>query len=100
MSLETWLYAKECLGKDGMPIRTYKVRTMDADAEERLDEILSRGLDSYGHIIDDPRVTPVGRLLRKYAFLEPLLKDITEKYPDKMIVLFGSLTSPLEHSPQ
>jgi len=32
----------------------------------------------------------LAKLLRKYAFLEPLLKDITEKYPDKMIVLFGS----------
>ena len=30
------------------------------------------------------------KLLRKYAFLEPLFKNITEKYPDKMIILFGS----------
>jgi len=30
------------------------------------------------------------RLLRKHTFLEPLFKDIAEKYPDEMIVLFGS----------
>ena len=30
------------------------------------------------------------KLLRKYTFLEPLFKDIAEKYPDKMVVLFGS----------
>ena len=32
----------------------------------------------------------LAKLLRKYTFLEPLVKDITEKCPDKMIVLFGS----------
>ena len=79
MSLETWLYAKECLGKDGIPIRTYKFRSMDANAEERLDEILSNGLDSYGHIINDPRVTPLGRFLRKYCIDElPQFYNLTK----------------------
>ena len=32
----------------------------------------------------------LAKLLREYIFLEPLVKDITEKCPDKMIVLFGS----------
>ena len=32
----------------------------------------------------------LAKLLRKYTFLEPLFKDIAEKYPDKMVVLFGS----------
>ncbi len=30
------------------------------------------------------------KLLRTYTFLEPLFKDITEKYPNEMILLFGS----------
>ena len=30
------------------------------------------------------------KLLRKYTFLEPLFKDITEQYPSRMILLFGS----------
>jgi len=32
----------------------------------------------------------LAKLLRKYPFLEPLFKDIAEKCPDKMILLFGS----------
>jgi len=32
----------------------------------------------------------LAKLLRKYTFLEPLFKDLTEKHPKKMIVLFGS----------
>src|SRR3989344_6824721 len=32
----------------------------------------------------------LAKLLRKYTVLEPLFKDIVEKYPNKMIVLFGS----------
>ena len=32
----------------------------------------------------------LAKLLRKYTFLEPLVKDIAEKCPNKMIVLFGS----------
>ncbi|PIN89352.1 hypothetical protein COU60_04335 [Candidatus Pacearchaeota archaeon CG10_big_fil_rev_8_21_14_0_10_34_76] len=30
------------------------------------------------------------KLLRKHTFLEPLFKDIMEKYPGEMIILFGS----------
>lgn len=30
------------------------------------------------------------KLLRRYTILEPLFKNITEKYPDKVIILFGS----------
>jgi len=32
----------------------------------------------------------LAKLLRKYPLLEPLFKDIMDKYPDKMVVLFGS----------
>ena len=32
----------------------------------------------------------LAKLLRKYSFLEPLFKEVCEKYPDLMIVLFGS----------
>ena len=32
----------------------------------------------------------LAKLLRKYAFLEPLFKDIVEKYPNILIMLFGS----------
>lgn len=32
----------------------------------------------------------LAKLLRKYTVLEPLFKEIEEKYPQKMVVLFGS----------
>jgi predicted nucleotidyltransferase len=32
----------------------------------------------------------LAKLLRKYPFLEPLFKEITERYSDLMIILFGS----------
>jgi len=40
------------------------------------------------------------KLLRKHTFLEPLFKDITEKYPNEMILLFGSYAKfiPKENS--
>jgi len=36
------------------------------------------------------------KLLRKYTFLEPIFKDITEKYPNEMILLFGSYAKGTE----
>jgi len=60
------LFRQERIGKDGRPFKLYKLRTMVPDAEERL-------ADLWGHneapvpmfkMTDDPRVTPIGRLLR------------------------------------
>ena len=32
----------------------------------------------------------LAKMLRKYTFLEPLFKDIIEKYPNMLIIIFGS----------
>ena len=32
----------------------------------------------------------LAKLLCKYAFLEPLFKEIAQKYPNRMVILFGS----------
>ena len=62
------LYSQERLGKDGKQIKICKFRTMVSDSE--IDTIRW----SYG---DDPRVTPLGRFLRKYHIDElPQLWDI------------------------
>lgn len=62
------LYTQERLGKDGKKIRICKFRTMISDSE--VDTIRW----SYD---DDPRVTPLGRFLRKYHIDElPQLWDI------------------------
>lgn len=65
MSVRDIIYVKKCLGKDKKPIDIYKIRTMDLDADQRLDELLD-GFDSHGHPLSDPRITSVGRFLRKY----------------------------------
>ena len=62
------LYTQERLGKDGKKIKICKFRTMISDSE--VDTIRW----SYD---DDPRVTPLGRILRKYHIDElPQLWDI------------------------
>ena len=54
-------------GKDAAPFTMLKFRTMDADAEQRLGELVDlEQLDEPAFKIpDDPRVTRVGRLLRR-----------------------------------
>ena len=62
------LYSQERLGMDGEQIKIYKFRTMVFDSE--IDTIRW----SYD---EDPRVTPLGRILRKYHIDElPQLWDI------------------------
>lgn len=62
------LYAQERLGKDGKQIKICKFRTMVSDSE----------IDTIRWSCDeDPRVTPLGRILRKYHIDElPQLWDI------------------------
>lgn len=59
-------YVKECLGKDRKPISVYKFRTMVVGAEDKWDVIVGNGLDSYGKILNDPRIIPMGKFMRKY----------------------------------
>jgi exopolysaccharide biosynthesis polyprenyl glycosylphosphotransferase len=59
-------------GKDGVPFRMVKFRTMVADAEQRLGELvdLSKLAEPAFKIPDDPRVTRIGRLLRRTSIDE------------------------------
>lgn len=60
-------------GLGGSTFTCLKFRTMVADAERRLDELESRNESDSGvlfKIKDDPRVTPLGRLLRKTSLDE------------------------------
>ena len=59
-------------GLNGRPFRAYKFRTMVRDAEARKAELAGRN-ERQGpafKVTDDPRVTPVGRLLRKASIDE------------------------------
>jgi lipopolysaccharide/colanic/teichoic acid biosynthesis glycosyltransferase len=55
-------YIQERIGKDGVPFRFIKFRTMVVGAESQGAGILC--------LKDDPRVTPVGRVLRRYSLDE------------------------------
>ena len=60
------------VGRDGQRFIMYKLRTMVSDAEEQLDALID--LDALEEpafkIANDPRVTRVGRLLRRSSFDE------------------------------
>lgn len=65
-------FAQERVGRDGKTFRMYKFRSMCADAEQRLAEL--RGLNEKDgpvfKIANDPRITRVGRVIRKLSIDE------------------------------
>lgn len=64
--MKNLIYVKKCLGQNGEPINIYKIRTMYLGADKKLEEVVINGFDSFGKILEDPRITPIGRILRKY----------------------------------
>jgi exopolysaccharide biosynthesis polyprenyl glycosylphosphotransferase len=72
-------------GKDGKPFTMIKFRTMVADAEERLAELvdLNELEEPAFKIPDDPRVTRVGRFLRRTSL---------DELPQLINVLGGSMS--------
>lgn len=66
-------FAQTRVGKYGREFKMYKVRSMCQDAEKRLPNLLAQNRHREGvtfKIKDDPRITRVGRWLRKYSFDE------------------------------
>jgi exopolysaccharide biosynthesis polyprenyl glycosylphosphotransferase len=66
------LFRQERVGRDGVLFTVFKLRTMVTDAEARLDELRAHN-EAAGPMFkmkDDPRVTPVGRFLRKTSIDE------------------------------
>lgn len=66
------VYAQTRAGKDGEPFRMYKFRTMVCDAEERLADLISieELEEPVFKLRDDPRVTRIGRFLRRTSIDE------------------------------
>jgi Undecaprenyl-phosphate galactose phosphotransferase WbaP len=70
------LYTQKRLGQDGEAFDSYKFRTMYEDAEEKLHELLAADADAdreyqeYHKLANDPRVTRVGKVLRRYSLDE------------------------------
>ena len=66
------------VGKDGRIINVYKIRTMCPGAQHMQAMVFAtNGLEICGKFRDDPRITPIGRVLRKYWIDEiPMLINL------------------------
>jgi exopolysaccharide production protein ExoY len=70
------VYSHERIGRGGRPFRCYKFRSMYSDADARLQALLAGCPDLRNEwhearkLKDDPRVTPIGRFLRKTSLDE------------------------------
>lgn len=66
------LYHWPVVGQGGRPLRAYKFRTMVVGADELKQQLLDKN-EATGPVFkmkNDPRVTPVGRILRKFSLDE------------------------------
>ena len=66
------IYKQKRVGKGGRLFSFYKFRSMYKDADKRLEELLGEN-EKEGPIFKmkhDPRITPIGRFLRKYSLDE------------------------------
>ncbi|MFF5970687.1 sugar transferase [Streptomyces sp. NPDC012769] len=78
-------YAQERVGRDGEPFRMWKLRSMSLDAESRRSAYLHLN-ESSGPLFKirhDPRVTPVGRVLRSWSI---------DELPQLLNVLHGEMS--------
>lgn len=74
------------VGRFGRHFYFYKFRSMYTDAEKRKAELLSRNQSRDGVIFkmkNDPRITPIGRILRKTSM---------DELPQFLNVLFGDMS--------
>ncbi len=65
-------YASERIGIDGKPFAMLKFRTMVKDADKQLAKLLAQNEFDGPHfkIANDPRITPIGRILRRFSIDE------------------------------
>jgi exopolysaccharide biosynthesis polyprenyl glycosylphosphotransferase len=81
-------FTQQRLGKDGEPFRMLKFRTMCVDAEQRREELLDLNecgdeRHLYFKMRQDPRITPVGRWLRRMSL---------DEVPQLLNVLHGTMS--------
>ena len=69
-------YAQRRIGRNGAPFRMWKLRSMVPDADARLEAHLAANPDAraewdrHQKLRDDPRITPLGRLIRRTSLDE------------------------------
>jgi exopolysaccharide biosynthesis polyprenyl glycosylphosphotransferase len=79
-------FAQRRVGKWGREFKMYKFRSMCVDAEERLKTVLQKNQHVTGvtfKLKDDPRITRVGRWLRKFSL---------DEFPQFYNVLIGDMS--------
>lgn len=70
------IYSHERIGRGGKPFQCYKFRTMYSDADARLEELLEsnpalrKEWEQSRKLKQDPRISPIGRFLRKSSLDE------------------------------
>lgn len=79
------LFTQIRVGRDGRPFRIFKFRTMQVDAEARLEDLksLDEGAGPLFKLASDPRITPLGRLLRSCS---------VDEVPQLLNVLRGEMS--------
>lgn len=63
-------HRRRVVGRHNRPFDAFKLRTMYVDGDSRLSDEQRRELRDEGKLIDDPRITRVGRWLRRYSLDE------------------------------
>lgn len=82
-------YGHERIGRAGKKIRVWKFRSMEINAEEKLEKVLAENPEYQKEwnesfkLTNDPRVTPIGRFLRKSSL---------DELPQLFNVLIGDMS--------
>lgn len=81
-------YIQERIGKNGKPFKIIKYRTMVLDSDKELNELLKdkdykSEWDNKQKINNDPRITKIGKLLRKHAL---------DEIPQVINIFLGSMS--------
>ncbi|MDR0958968.1 MAG: sugar transferase [Propionibacteriaceae bacterium] len=79
------IFKQERVGTRGKLFTMYKFRSMWQDADAHADALIAAngGQKTLFKLIDDPRITPVGRILRKYSL---------DEIPQFLNVFFGQMS--------
>ncbi|WNB85212.1 sugar transferase [Cellulomonas sp. ATA003] len=64
------IYRQHRVGRNGETFAMFKFRSMDANAHLRLQEVMGDDVGLFYKSKNDPRVTPLGRVLRRYSLDE------------------------------
>ncbi len=92
-------YSQERIGKNGRKFKMYKFRTMIVGADKKLEEMLRENEElrieftKYKKLKNDPRITQIGKILRKTSL---------DEFPQFINVLKGemSLVGPRPYLPK